>query len=208
MRAAADDVSRTFSTRQLTFTVFLLVMIFHTTSSVPQNTTNLDADNSFIVYHLRVIFLCDKTSSESFCAVNQTNEEVSNIFSDIGDNTAFLRDCQSNISCSNLYNISSDYNHSKLLIQMDNNYMILRKLLSNTAVLRINVTYHVLGGNMRSKLDDAHALVISESADMLVAIGDYGTVQTVAIVADGNNIPSLGYITEHGKGLKVSACYM
>lgn len=205
MRAAADDALRTFGARHLPAVVILIVIAADVMLSVSGNSSaTVHMDNNAIVYKLRVVFLCDETSDEFLCRANLTFDELSQLFSESMDAESF-QDCGGeNSSGHSSTNVTCHSRHSSFDYYLNDNHIIVTKNVSETGFLSLDVTCHVISGNVRSKISDADALVTSEFADVIIAVGNFLTVQTAAIVAEGHLIPILGYITEYGTGPKVS----
>ncbi|KAH9523380.1 hypothetical protein Btru_039884 [Bulinus truncatus] len=161
------------------------------------------------VYVLKILYVCDATSAH-FCDVNATGNAVFAHFKDeldYGGQQRFLDECGNGTACGGgdqrgdgrPFLETLDYDAD------DGQRIILTKRLFPNTTIRLNVTFCVAGSQgIRDRISVIDGLAASEAADVVVAVGDASTVQTVALVADGRDIPSVGYITEYEHGQKVA----
>lgn len=205
MRSSEDDGTQTSRAGNLLLVVVGVVVILmeFLLSVNGKNVTSLN-NNVTTNYHLRVVYVCDRTSKE-VCTANKTIAGMSQFSAVSAENVEEQPSgcLGQNASCSLSSNSTNETDSSSFEYHLDPNHMILTQTVSEFSLCRFNLSYHIIRGNVRNKISLVDRLVTVNSADVIVAIGDSKTVQTAAIVAEGHQIPILGYNTEHGDGPKV-----
>ncbi|XP_059146855.1 uncharacterized protein LOC131934758 [Physella acuta] len=207
MLAVTDDVIRTLSARSFALCLTMAVVCSFVLS-VPVNKTETLFGKSqqenpipMSIFSLRVIYICDESSSE-YCAANKTGPNVTHYFqASHGLDPELCEACGTNVTCGD--SGTGPANETRSQVFRCGDHVILSKRLGQNTSLVLNVTYHIVSGNFRQRLVDIDDIATSQSADVIVALGDALTVQTSALVAEGQGLPALGYIMEYGEDPKI-----